>query len=161
MEIRKLFGEIKQSKFVSEVKETVKQHPLITIILLIILVVLINSFAWTTIDGLITTGTLLAVVINTYINAKHNETQLQKIPIYFNEKKLNLDITRKDFSRSELQGILGILRTNMKVQYDIAYLSKIEYLDTIYKIQKSELHELKIEITDDELKQFKDDIYEK
>ena len=74
-------------------------------------------------------------------------------------RKLNLDIARKDFSRSELQGILGILRKNMKVPYEIESLSQLNYIDTIYKIQKSELHELKIYITENELEQFKNDIY--
>jgi len=91
---------------------------------------------------------------------RSNKKQLEKISIYFNNKKLNLDITRKDITRAELQGILGIFRKNMKVNYHIEYLSQIKYLDTIYKIQTTKLNELHIEITDKELEQFKDDIYE-
>ena len=93
-------------------------------------------------------------------NWNNNRKQLNKIPIYFNDKRLNLDITRQDISRAELQGILGILRVNMKTNYHIEYLTKIDYLDTIYKIQKGKLDKLVIKITERELKQFKNDIYE-
>ena len=99
-------------------------------------------------------------MIGVFYNIYKNKKQLQKIPIYFNDKKLNLDIARKDFSRQELQGILGVLRCDMRKQYHIEYLTKIEYLDSIYKIQTGEKNSLTIKITQNELEQFKDDIYE-
>jgi len=95
------------------------------------------------------------------VNWWNNKKQLQKITIYFNDKKLNLDITRKDVTRQELQGILGILRKNMKTNYHVEYLSNIEYLDKIYQIQKCKKDALVIIITDKESKQFRDDIYTK
>ncbi|MBD3842081.1 MAG: hypothetical protein IE909_09395 [Campylobacterales bacterium] len=98
-------------------------------------------------------------MIGVLYNIKQNKKQLDKIPIYFNEKKLNLDIARKDFSRQEIQGILGLFRKDMKIHYDIKYLSKIDYLDSIYKIQVGKEDSLKIELTKNELEQFKDDIY--
>jgi len=98
-------------------------------------------------------------MIGTGVNWWNNKKQLQKIPIYFNDQKLNLDIARKDFSRQEIQGILGLFRKDMKIHYDIKYLSKIDYLDSIYKIQIGEIDSLKIKLTKNELEQFKDDIY--
>ena len=95
------------------------------------------------------------------VNWWNNKKQLQKITIYFNDKKLNLDITRKDVTRQELQGILGILRKDMKTNYHVEYLSSIEYLDKIYQIQKCKKDALVIIITDKESKQFRDDIYTK
>ena len=100
--------------------------------------------------------TLFFVIKNWLIEKK----QLDKISIYFNDKKLNLDITRKDITRAELQGILGILRKDMTKNYDIKYLATIDYLDSIYKVQKDKVNKLKIEIKETELKQFRDDIYQ-
>ena len=156
---KELYSEIIKGDFIQEIKKYFLNHKISSVVSLIILIIVIISPLWTVLDGLVTTGTLMAVIINIYVNAKNNEMQLKKIPIYFNDRKLNLDIARKDFSRSELQGILGILRKNMKVPYEIESLSQLNYIDTIYKIQKSELHELKIYITENELEQFKNDIY--
>ena len=160
MEFEKIKNEIINSDFIKEIKSLVLKHKYKSIIFTLSLIFIINTGIWTSIDGLITTGTLIAVIVNIYINAKNKEVELQKIPIYFNEKKLNLDITRKDFTRQELQGILGILRKNMKIQYEVEYLSEIAYLDDIYKIQKSKMDRLVIKITEKELEQFKDEIYE-
>lgn len=99
-------------------------------------------------------------MLGTGMNFLNNRKQLKKIPIFFNTKKLNLNITRKDFSRQELQGILGILMKNMENKYHVEYLSSIEYLDEIYKIQKCDKDSLSIKISDKELEQFRNDIYE-
>ncbi len=99
-------------------------------------------------------------MIGVFYNIKQNRKQLQKIPIYFNNRKLNLDITRKDFSRQEIQGILGVLRKDMRVNYHIDYLTTIDYLDNIYQIQTNHQDKLVIKITQEEKEQFKDDIYE-
>lgn len=98
-------------------------------------------------------------MLGTGINWWNNKKQLQKVSIYFNDKKLNLDITRKDISRQELQGILGVLRKDMKTQYHVDYLSSINYLDKIYQIQKSKADKLDIIITEEESRQFREDIY--
>ncbi len=111
---------------------------------------------WASIDAIVTIFTVIGV----WYNFSKNQKQLQKVDIYFNDKKLNLDITRKDISRAELQGILGIFRKDMQKNYKVAYLSSIDYLDSIYKIQKSELDKLVIQLTPEEQGQFKDDIYE-
>ncbi len=89
----------------------------------------------------------------------NSKKELEKISICFNNKELNLDITRKDFTRQELQGILGILRVDMTKNYDIQFLKKIEYLDLIYQIQIGNKSSLNIEITESELKQFRNEIY--
>lgn len=99
-------------------------------------------------------------MFGTGLNWWHNKKQLEKIPIYFNDKKLNLDITRKDISRQELQGILGILRKDMKEHYHIEYLSTLQYLDAIYNVQRCRSDKLTIFITAEELKQFRETIYE-
>jgi hypothetical protein len=116
---------------------------------------ILHSEVMTLINNLIALLTLFAVGWNWHTRRK----EFDQIPIYFNDREINLKIIRRDITRSEIQGILGVLMKDMNQKYKIAYLSKIEFLDKIYQIQKSKLDKLVIEITDEELKQFRDDIY--
>lgn len=115
-----------------------------------------TSPIWATWDALIT----LCTVVGVGLNFRNNKKQLKKVPIFFNHRKLNLDIIRKNISRAELQGILGILRKDTNKDYDVEYLSTIEFLDSIYRVQKSKEDKLIIKLQEDELKQFKDEIFE-
>lgn len=145
----------------------IKKNPILAFFLCLIPFILIAYFLsnlglfaefnlWSLIDAYATSLTLFLV----FHGLREDQKQIEKVGIYFNDNKLNLDIARKDFSRSELQGILGILRVDIDERYKIKYLSDIEFLDSIYKIQKSELNELRIKLTEDELKGFRNDIYE-
>ncbi len=115
-----------------------------------------TSQIWATCDALIT----LCTVVGVGLNFRNNKKQLEKVPIFFNHRKLNLDIIRKNISRAELQGILGVLRKDTNKNYDVEYLSTIEFLDSIYRVQKSKEDKLIIKLQEDELKQFKDEIFE-
>lgn len=122
-----------------------------------------TSQIWATCDALITLCTALitlCTVVGVGLNFRNNKKQLEKVPIFFNHRKLNLDIIRKNISRAELQGILGIFRKDMNKNYDIEYLSTIEFLDSIYRVQKSKEDKLIIKLQEDELNQFKDEIFE-
>ncbi len=122
-----------------------------------------TSQIWATCDALITLFTVvitLCTVVGVGLNFRNNKKQLEKVPIFFNHRKLNLDIIRKNISRAELQGILGIFRKDMNKNYDIEYLSTIEFLDSIYRVQKSKEDKLIIKLQEDELNQFKDEIFE-
>ncbi len=115
-----------------------------------------TSQIWATWDALIT----LCTVVGVGLNFRNNKKQLEKVPIFFNHRKLNLDIIRKNISRAELQGILGVFRKDTNKDYDVEYLSTIEFLDSIYRVQKSKEDKLIIKLQEDELKQFKDEIFE-
>ncbi len=115
-----------------------------------------TSQIWATCDALIT----LCTVVGVGLNFRNNKKQLEKVPIFFNHRKLNLDIIRKNISRAELQGILGVFRKDTNKNYDVEYLSTIEFLDSIYRVQKSKEDKLIIKLQEDELKQFKDEIFE-
>ncbi|MFA7083899.1 MAG: hypothetical protein WC141_05115 [Arcobacteraceae bacterium] len=160
MNFTKIKDEIIKSDFGKEIGSLVLRHKFLVSLFVLFLFYAINSEAWSFVDRLINVGTLFAVIVNISINAKNKELELQKIPIYFNKKKLNFEILRKDFTRQELQGVLGVLRVDMKSHYKVEYLSGTDYLEDIYKIQKSKLDKFVVNITKKELEQFKDDIYE-
>lgn len=90
----------------------------------------------------------------------NNRKQFEKISIYFNENKLNIDIARKDLTRQEIQGLLALFRIDMCKSYHIDYLSEIDYLDSIYKVSASKSDKLIIKLSEKELEQFKNEIYE-
>ena len=81
------------------------------------------------------------------------------IKIYFlvNGKKIEtgLSLLRKDFSRSELLRILGMIKLDPKERYKLLYFQNPTILKEIQKIQKGEGNEFTIELEDDELKYFK------
>ena len=99
---------------------------------------------------------MLGTGYNFYKQREERKKDLQKIPIIFNiegEKyQLNLDISRKEVTRSEIQGILSNYTTDPSERYKIQYLSEINYLDDIYKIQSAELDKLEIQLLSKELK---------
>ena len=156
MKIKEAIEELKNANFVKEIKEIIKSHKIISFIVFILLVLLINSQIWTTIDGLVTSGTLVIVIINMYLNAKNNKQKLEKVKIFFEideikEKYLlDLDIARKEVTRAEIQGILSAFQNIPSQRYLINCLSEISFLDDIYKIQNNQLDELVIELTKEE-----------
>ena len=64
---------------------------------------------------------------------------------------------RKHISRSEIQGILSAFQNVPSQRYSIEYLSDINFLDDIYKIQNNILDELKIIISEKEMNGWKID----
>jgi len=155
MEFEKIRNEIINHDFIKEIKSLILKYKYISIILAIFLIYIINTEIWTSVDGLITIGTLGAVIFNIYENAKNKELELEKIPIYFDvegvDYLLDLDIPRKHISRSEIQGILSAFQKVPSQRYTIEYLSDINFLDDIYKIQNSKLDKLRIIVSKREL----------
>jgi hypothetical protein len=124
---------------------------------------LFNNKVWTFFDGLVTIGTLCMVLLNIWLRGRQKKIELQKIKIYFKNIDTNevylldLDIARKDITRSEIQGILNAFQNDPSQRYSINYLSKIQYLDDIYKIQNNQQNELYIELTNEEFNGKKDE----
>ena len=164
---KKNSGEVLNKTFISNktfdvfMNDIFKRHKIICVGALAFLVFLLIFWksVWNFIDGFITVGTLLAVLINTYINSTNEEKSLEKISIYLkviennDTYKLNLEIPRKNISRAEIQGILGNFLQDID-RYKIIYMSEIEYLNKIYDIQDNKDNKLVINITKEELDQF-------
>ena len=105
--------------------------------------------------------TMLGVFYNIWQNRRNKKLENQKIKIYFDlegiDYLLDLDMPRKHISRSEIQGILSAFQNVPSQRYSIEYLSDINFLDDIYKIQNNILDELKIIILEKEMNGWKID----
>ena len=95
---------------------------------------------------LFSTLTLVFVVINFFYNlyARKKENQLIKILIIKDgvEKQLPIGIPRKQISRSEVLGMLGVF--DKQSYFEIAYTSKKEFFDQITEIQNNKKDVLRI-----------------
>ena len=107
---------------------------------------------------LFATFAMVGTAYNFYKQRIDKEEELKKIKIYFNvdEEKylLDLDMPRKHISRSEIQGVLAAFQSDIKGRYSLDYLSTINFLDDIFKIQNNEIQQLNIIVTKEEFKQF-------
>ena len=65
-------------------------------------------------------------------------------------KSTGLSVLRKDCTRSEIMGILGMIRKNVKENLDIAYLKDKQMLKDLYAIQKGSAKEFVIPMTKEE-----------
>ena len=65
-----------------------------------------------------------------------------------------LSILRKNFTRGELMGVLGMIQKDSKKRFEIQSLKEIAILDKIQHIQKTKDKEFHIKVTDEELSKF-------
>jgi len=81
-----------------------------------------------------------------------------KIKIYFlvDGKKVDtkLSLLRKDFSRSELMGVLGMIQKDQDKRFKISYFQNPAILEDIQKIQKGDGDEFIIELKQEEFEKF-------
>jgi len=66
----------------------------------------------------------------------------------------HLVLLRKDCTRGEVLGLLGMIQKDPKTRFEIESMKKIAFLHTLGQIQKGETKELIIPLTVDELGQF-------
>ena len=99
---------------------------------------------WTFIDALVTILTLLLVIYNWYQNYKQNqEIRIQIVLQHMNiTKVLPIPLIRKNFTRSELFGILGAYDKDSK--FCIENTSSIKFFEDIRNIQEGKLDEISI-----------------
>lgn len=99
---------------------------------------------WTFIDALVTILTLLLVIYNWYQNYKQNqEIRIQIVLQHMNITKVfPIPLIRKNFTRSELFGILGAYDKDSK--FCIEHTSSIKFFEDIRNIQEGKLDEISI-----------------
>lgn len=139
-----------------------KYQPIVIAIILILLFYSardgFNNTLWHTIDAIVTIGTVIGVWSNYKQNKARKTLETKRIPIYFenidtkDRYLLNLDIQVKYFIRSEIQGLLSAFQEKPAERYIIQYLSELNFLEDIYKIQNNQLDQLTIKVTEEELK---------
>jgi len=66
-----------------------------------------------------------------------------------------LSLLRKNFMRSELLGVLGMIQKEQKGRFNLSFFQEPASLDRIQKIQKGKAKEFHIPITSEEIDQFK------
>lgn len=94
-----------------------------------------------------------------FYNIYNFKKRLEKVDIYFNDKKLAIPLIRKECTRGEIQGLLAMFRKNMGINFHIEFMGSVEYLDLIMDIQKNKSNKLIIKLIEEEIGQFKDEIY--
>jgi len=72
-----------------------------------------------------------------------------------------LGVLRKDCTRSEVLGILGMIQKDGVSRYNIAYLKKPEFLRMLYDVQRARRDKVVIELKDEEMKQFDPRVFQK
>lgn len=82
----------------------------------------------------------------------------ESVTIYFEviEQRINtrLSLLRKDCTRGEVLGVLGMIQKDPKTRFEIWSMKKAAFLDTLAHIQKGKAKELIIYLNVDELEQF-------
>jgi hypothetical protein len=72
-----------------------------------------------------------------------------------------LRLLRKDCTRSEIMGVLGMVQKENTKRFEIAYVKNPRILDQIISLQKDrKIKEFVIKLTKDEAEQFHPDIFE-
>lgn len=105
------------------------------------------------------TASAVALSVLAFFGYMEYSKSEDKIRIYFlvdDEKTLDteLSVLRKNCTRSELFGILGMIQKNPKNRYDIQYMRDKSLLQKLQDIQKGDLDKFIIPITTTELAQF-------
>ena len=101
---------------------------------------------------------MFGIFYTIYQNRRKTRYENQKIDIRFDiegvDYLLDLDIPRKQISRSEIQGILAAFQNNISDRYSIEYLSDLTFLDDIFQVQNNKLDILILKLSEEEFKQF-------
>lgn len=81
-----------------------------------------------------------------------------EIIIYFEVegKKIDtgLSLLRKDCTRSEIQGILGMILHDSSKRYNISYMKHRQFLKALHKVQKGKGKSFTMPLSQDEFEQF-------
>ena len=112
---------------------------------------------WSAIDAFVTIVTVGGVLYGLY----RNYMQSQPIKLLFkviddNNRLIDipLSLTRRNVTRAEITGLLGMIQKNSAGRHNIVYASNENYLQKIYAIQNAKKSELIIDVTSKELEQF-------
>lgn len=81
-----------------------------------------------------------------------------EIEIYFNVdgimKDTGLKLLRRDCTRSELQGVLGMIQKDAAQRYSVSYMKKREFLEALNKLQKGKAKKFVLPLDSQEFEQF-------
>ena len=133
---------------------------LITYVAIIVLGVIFKLFVPTVWNWFNTldTASAVALAVLAFFGYLEFVRSVDVIKIYFDTDDQTIDthlsILRKNFSRSELMGVLSMIQKDAKIRYEIQSLKEISVLDKIQSVQKNSEKEFHIYVTKEELAQF-------
>ena len=108
--------------------------------------------------GVLDTSSAVALALLAFFAYYNYTKEDDVIKIYFeiNRNKIdsNLSLLRKEFSRSEILGLLGMIQKDQEKRFKLAYFQNPEILKAIQKIQKGEGKEFTIKLQEDEKRYF-------
>jgi len=108
--------------------------------------------------GILDTASAVALAILAFFGYLEFVRSEDSIKIYFDKDGQSIDtklsILRKNFTRSELMGVLGMIQKDTKTRFEIQSLKDLSILEKLQQIQKSKDKEFHIIVTDEELNQF-------
>jgi len=91
--------------------------------------------------GILDTASAVALAILAFFGYLEFVRSEDAIKIYFDtddrEIDTHLSILRKNFTRGELMGVLGMIQKDTKTRFEIQSLKDISILEEIQKVQKS------------------------
>jgi len=119
-----------------------------------------EGFVWQDFLASLDTATAIALAVLAVVGYMEYIKSEDEIPIYFEigEKGRKVDIKlkllRRNCSRNEVLGVLGMIQKDSKNRFNLANNRMKKLLIDTQKIQKGELNELCIEIDSEEFGQF-------
>ena len=106
----------------------------------------------------IDTASAVATVVIALIGYKEYLRMEDEIKIFFDVEGELIDtgitILRKNFTRSEIMGLLGMIQTDQKQRFKLSALYDRAILRKIHEIQKSKGKSFTIKMTKEEFKEF-------
>lgn len=144
--------------------QKIKQSKILLVFILLTLTgVLINIFAgensslWK-IWGVLDTASAISLAVLAFMGYMEFIKTEDEISITFKigeqEKDSGLRLLRKDLSRSEVLGILGMIQKDSSKRFDIETMKNKIFLDELIKLQKGKGKELVISLSKEEVEQF-------
>jgi hypothetical protein len=116
-----------------------------------------GSLLWE-IYGTLDTASAVALSVLAFLGYMEYTRLEDKIKVFFDvdgEKiDTGLSLLRKDCTRSEIFGLLGMIQKDAKKRFEVAFMKDLSLLDSLQKIQKGKKNSFIIPLSKEELSQF-------
>ncbi len=116
-----------------------------------------NSFLWD-FYGALDTASAVALALLAFFGYVEYMKSEDKIGIYFDldgrEIDTGLSLLRRNCTRSEVFGVLGMIQKDPAKRYKLEATKDISLLDKLQQIQKGDLDRFVIPVNEEELQQF-------
>ena len=116
-----------------------------------------GTFLWE-LYGTFDTASAVALATLAFLGYMDYIRMEDKVKIYFdvNGERIDtgLSLLRKDCTRSEIFGLLGMIQKDTQKRFEVAFMKDLTLLDLLQKIQKGKEENFVIPLSKEELTQF-------